>query len=352
MFVAALDPYYLGLTAIITVGWQAIGFAIAYGLQIDTITDFWSAINFFALALITLLFGDSFYARNIISSIFVMLWAVRLGAWQLFRMLKMGGDSRFDEMRAKPLKFAQFWIAQALWVWTVSTPVVVLNSPAVSRALDGYGGTDYPFATAKDIIGIIFWLLGFACEAFADLQKYTFKQSKPPRGAITDTGLWHYSRRPNYFGEILLWLGIYLLVISPASSSTISRRGHDALLATVISPLFTFMLLMFLSGLPLSEKPSQEKSFLKSHGYASKDRNQEALPPFRQQTQGDHWERYKAFRSRTSLLIPIPPAIYQPLPRWIKCSILCDWPMYNFDEKRDGPKALQADEKKQQDQSA
>lgn len=109
---------------------------------------------------------------------------------------------------------------------------------------------------------------------------------------------------------------------------------------------------MFLSGLPLSEKPSQEKAFLKSHGSASRDTSQDALPPFRQQTESDHWERYKAFRNRTSLLIPIPPSIYKPLPRWIKTTVLCDWPIYNFDEKKDGPKALQADEKKQQEDSA
>lgn len=199
MFVNALDPYYLGVTAIITVGWQCIGFAIAYGLQvsrpaqacscdapelhsrssshsqIDTITDFWSAANFFALAIITLTFGNEYQARNIIATIFVCLWAIRLGAFQLFRLLKMGSDTRFDEMRSKPLSFAQFWIAQALWVWTVSLPLTILNSPAVSRTAPGWGGAHVDFGTAKDIVGVVLWAWGLYWETAADIQKVSWR---------------------------------------------------------------------------------------------------------------------------------------------------------------------------------
>ncbi len=88
MTVYVLDRYYLAITFLITLGWQVLGFAIAFGLQIDTITDFWSAINFFALAIITLTFGGTYYGRNIAASVLVMVWAVRLGGFQLFRMLK------------------------------------------------------------------------------------------------------------------------------------------------------------------------------------------------------------------------------------------------------------------------
>lgn len=121
MFQAALDPFYLGLTGILTVGWQALGFFIVFFiLKSDVLTDAWSAINFFFLALLTLNLGAAYHARNIIASIFVMIWAVRLGGFQLFRISKMGGDTRFDDMRGKFLNFAGFWAAQALWVWTVS----------------------------------------------------------------------------------------------------------------------------------------------------------------------------------------------------------------------------------------
>jgi steroid 5-alpha reductase family enzyme len=121
MFHAALDPYYLGLTGILTVAWQALGFFLVfYIIKSDNLTDCWSAINFLFLALITLTIGAADNARNILASIFVVIWAVRLGGFQIFRVTKMGGDTRFDDMRGKFLNFAGFWLAQAVWVWTVS----------------------------------------------------------------------------------------------------------------------------------------------------------------------------------------------------------------------------------------
>lgn len=342
MFVAALDPYYLGLTAIVSAGMQIAGFAIAFTLQTDAITDFWSALTTIIMLLLTLNFGAAYTARNILATIFGLLWAVRLGGFQLFRMIKMGGDTRFDEMRSHPLKFAQFWLGQFLWTWTITMPINVLNSPAVTRPFDGYGGTLGPsFGTAKDIVGLIFFVIGFLMESMADITKYRFKSvNKPPKGAIIDVGPWKFSRRPNYFGEILIWLGIYLLCISPANQADISYRGHAALLGTVVSPLFTFALLMFLSGVPLAEKPSQKKYFIMSHEGTS-------LEPYNKQREEDPWRRYKAFRNRTPLLIPMPAFLYKPLPKFVKTYILFDLPLYNFDEHKDGPGAIAEWEKKQ-----
>lgn len=121
MFHAALDPFYLALTGILTVGWQLFGFLLVFFIvKSDVLTDAWSAINFFFLALLTLNLGAAYNARNILASIFVMIWAIRLGGFQLFRISRMGGDTRFDDMRGKFLNFAGFWTAQAIWVWTVS----------------------------------------------------------------------------------------------------------------------------------------------------------------------------------------------------------------------------------------
>lgn len=357
MFQAALDPYYLGLTGILTVGWQALGlFLVFFVIKSDVITDAWSAFNFFFLALLTLNLGAAYYARNILASIFVMLWAVRLGGFQLFRISKMGGDSRFDDIRGKFLKFAGFWTAQAVWVWTVSTPVTILNSPAVSRTADNYGGnTSVSFGTGCDIVGIIFWVIGFTFETLADAQKYRFKMvQKPPKGTICDAGVWYYSRRPNYFGEMMHWWGIWLLCISPAvytgttAGETISMRGHDALLASLISPLFTMLLLMFVSGLPTAEKPSQEKYYLMSHGVDGG----KTLEPFgKTQHEEDPWKRMKGYADRTSILLPMPPALYRPLPSFVKTWILLDLPIYKFDEKKDGPTAIENEKKKKNDQA-
>ena len=87
-----------------------------------------------------------------------------------------------------------------LWAWTVSMPVTFINSPAVSAPELGGGNAD--FGSATDIIGIIFFVIGFLSEAIGDVQKYRFKSNKPPKGKVNDKGLWGYSRHPNYFGYV------------------------------------------------------------------------------------------------------------------------------------------------------
>ena len=115
---------------------------------------------------------DNVHARNIIASSFVMVWGTRLAAFLLFRILKTGKDDRFDEMRNHFFRFLGFWVWQMTWVWVVSLPVTILNSPNVSYQPNGGGSSK--FGAATDIIGVIFWALGFVVEAVADLQKVVF----------------------------------------------------------------------------------------------------------------------------------------------------------------------------------
>lgn len=146
-----LDDYYLAITFLVTLGWQLIGFFMAYALQVDKFTDLWGGINvctrphtslshfptrspltgsifpyapqFFVLALMTLLMSGAYTnARSLVASICVMVWSARLGGFLFFRVLKTGSDGRFDEMRGKFFKFAGFWAFQVLWVWVVSLP--------------------------------------------------------------------------------------------------------------------------------------------------------------------------------------------------------------------------------------
>ncbi|RXW23980.1 hypothetical protein EST38_g1891 [Candolleomyces aberdarensis] len=173
--VHALDKYYLTVTLLVTVGYQLLGFAIAWTFQFDKITDFTGGSNFFLLAILTLCIGNTFYARNVVASVLVMFWACRIAGFLLFRVLKMGSDTRFDEIRSHFWKFLGFWIGQIVWVWTVSLPVTILNSPAVSDP--SYGGSNPAFGTSRDIAGIVVWAIGFLIESFADAQKYRAKAS-------------------------------------------------------------------------------------------------------------------------------------------------------------------------------
>lgn len=141
------------------------------------------------------------HARQIVVSLFMMVWGARLSGFLLFRILKTGKDDRFDDKRDKFFPFLGFWVFQMFWVWTVSLPVTVLNSPAVTRY------PQHSFGTARDIVGVIFFAVGFIMESVSDVQKFRFRQAHPEREAICDKGFFYFTRHPNYFGEILLHFG-------------------------------------------------------------------------------------------------------------------------------------------------
>lgn len=131
-----------------------------------------------------------------------MLWSLRLSGFLLFRIIKTGKDDRFDDKRDKFWSFLGFWVFQMVWVWTVSLPVTLLNSPNITR---------YPqpsFGSGSDIAGVIFWTIGFFMETISDAQKYRFKIHNKEKGAICDKGFFAWSRHPNYAGEILVQFGM------------------------------------------------------------------------------------------------------------------------------------------------
>ncbi|KAI0631032.1 DUF1295-domain-containing protein [Trametes polyzona] len=334
-----LDRYYLAITFLVTVGCQFTGFAIAWTFQFDKITDFTGGLNFLNLALLTLLLGQEFSARNIITSLFVMLWAVRLGGFLLFRVLMTGRDTRFDEIRSNFLKFLGFWVGQIVWVWLVSIPVTVLNSPAVTER------GQPAFGTASDILGIIIWVFGVVIESVSDAQKYVWRNHGGPKDRHIDIGLWGWSRHPSYFGEILCWWGIWCLSIAPSL-----HTGHgdsstrSAQLAGLVSPLFTMVLLLFASGVPTAEVPVAQKFYKMS--YPDPDSDVEQPSPDRDATTAtatatgaresgrapanDAWANYRRYRAQTSVLVPLPPALYRALPVWVKRTVLLELPMYEW----------------------
>ncbi|UJR14311.1 hypothetical protein I4U23_001306 [Adineta vaga] len=332
--VHVLDEYYLGITAIITVGYQILAFIIMLIFGDETINDFAGGSNFLILALVTLNLGGTYYTRSIIVSVFVMIWAIRLALFLLIRVIKSGGkDTRFDDKRKQPLKMVGFFIFQIIWVWTVSLPVTLLNSPAASLSIQNDGN---PAFGVRDIIGIIMWSIGFLWETIADFHKFAWRLSKPPKSQFIHSGLWKFSRAPNYFGEILLWWGIFVIANSVAVSDLITNKQIKiALWISILSPLFTMFLLLGLSGLPLTQKPTGKKFFLMSN------RSQDNEDPDCKTA----WSRYKAYVEQTSVLIPLPNFIYRRFPeplRWI----FLDFPFYRFNETKEGAEVLQEEEQK------
>ncbi|KAJ7453931.1 DUF1295-domain-containing protein [Mycena galericulata] len=360
MPVHALDSYYLGLTLLVTTAYQLLGFAIAYTFQVDKITDLTGGSNFFILALLTLLAGGTFHARNVVTSVLVMVWAVRIAGFLFFRVLMTGHDGRFDEIRKHFFKFLAFWIGQILWVWVVSLPVVILNSPAISDV--EHGGSNPPFGTSRDVAGIVLWALGFFIESTADMQKYRYKSSKttPKDKPINVRSPWMLfmftnnidsslvcgdgrgiprisestcvqlesqttSDSMNCVQRMMCWWGIWILSLAPTTDGSLPSSARSAQYGAIVSPLFTVIVLMFGSGVPTSAKPQAKRFYLKAYGPAAREDD----PVI--------WEQYKAYLRRTSILIPMPPAIYKHLPAIIKKTLLLDFPMYHFDESKDGP---------------
>jgi len=175
--------------------------------------------------------------RSIILGLLVFIWASRLGSFLFRRIRRAGSDPRFDEIKPSASRFLVAWTLQGLWVFLTlcaALAAITTRSPSELGLLDGLGFT--------------LWVVGFAIEVVADRQKSRFRAEHP--GHYIDAGLWSWSRHPNYFGEIVLWIGVALI-----ASSTL--QGWQW--ATMISPVFVLFLLTRISGVPLLEKRANER---------------------------------------------------------------------------------------------
>ncbi|KAF2459778.1 oxidoreductase-like protein [Lineolata rhizophorae] len=302
-----LDEYYLAITLLITVGYQLLFFAVAFTFKFDKLTDFAGGTNFVLLAVVTLACsgaGDN--ARQVVASLFIMAWGARLSGFLLFRILKTGKDDRFDGTRDKFFPFLGFWVFQMLWVWTVSLPVTILNSPAVTR---------FPqpsFGQGADVAGVVLYTVGLVMESVSDVQKYRFRSKHGRDGSICDIGFFNWSRHPNYFGEILIQFSIFMIAVSPAAYGYVRGGAHDALYASILGPFFLTALLMFVSGLSLQERPAAKKRY----------------------EDGTNYEAYANYLQRTSILIPFPPQLYSRMPVFLKRTLFLEFPMFVFDPRK------------------
>lgn len=178
-------------------------------------------------------------ARGAVIGVLVLIWCARLGSFLFRRVKRDGKDGRFDDIKPHWGRFLMAWTFQGLWVFmTLLAALLAITSPAGS-------GWDL-LAT----LGLLIWLTGFALEVIADRQKSAFRADPGNRGRFITTGLWAWSRHPNYFGEILLWTGIALM-------ATPTFAGWQWL--GWLSPLFVTWLLMKVSGIPMLEQRADEK---------------------------------------------------------------------------------------------
>lgn len=237
--VALLDVPVMGWAVGLAFLLQWLAFMPAFIAQTERYYDLTGSLTYISVTLLALaLAGTSGDARSVLLTACVLLWAARLGVFLFRRILADGSDSRFDNIKPSAVLFLRTWTLQGLWVAvTAGAALAAITSGSAVRL------------TVLDGFAFALWLLGLGVEAVADAQKRRHRQQHGSEGFIT-TGLWRYSRHPNYFGEIVLWCGVALLAL-PALS------GWQYV--TLVSPVFVFLLLTRVSGVPLLERKADKR---------------------------------------------------------------------------------------------
>lgn len=249
--------YELGLMEVafscILIQW--IAFIPSYILSTEKFYDITGTITYVGTTLYTLLTPSTSKSnlRQLIASALILIWTLRLGIFLLIRVHNLGKDSRFDKIKNIFVEFLFLWTIQGLWVFFCGLPVFLINRKQEQMAEMG---------TGYDYLGLSIYCIGLFIEWKADDQKYLFKleKMKEKRGGkkspsslssdFINRGLWKYSRHPNYFGEMLIWVGIYIFCLQEFSKPI----DHIC----ILSPLFIITLLTGVSA-PMIEKQAEQR---------------------------------------------------------------------------------------------
>jgi steroid 5-alpha reductase family enzyme len=228
----------------------AIGVALAYLIQwivfipsyinrTEKFFDLTGGITYSTVTILSMLLSGKTDLRSLVLSALVLVWAIRLASFLFMRVRKAGEDRRFREIKQSFWRFLQTWTLQGLWVtFTLAAALAVITSRRVV-------GFDLFL-----VIGVLVWAIGFAVEVAADTQKSRFKADPANDGKFIHSGIWAWSRHPNYFGEIVLWIGVAIIALPVL-------QGWQWV--TLISPLFVTLLLTKVSGIPMLEERADKK---------------------------------------------------------------------------------------------
>jgi steroid 5-alpha reductase family enzyme len=222
---------------------QWIAYIPAYVFQTEKFYDLTGSLTYLSVTWYALILASGDFANaNVANTVIVLLislWALRLGSFLFMRIHKDGEDKRFRTIKPSATQFFMTWTLQGLWV--------SLCSMCALTAISSDTGV---VVNALFYFGLGLFLLGFSTEIVADNQKSKFRSFPENRDKFITTGLWAKSRHPNYFGEIVLWAGIAVMSFS-------SLEGWQYL--TLISPIFTYILLVYVSGVRMLEARADKK---------------------------------------------------------------------------------------------
>ena len=240
---------------------QWLVFIPSYIFETEHYFDLTGSLTYVSVTLLAILFTVDISLRDILLALFVWIWAFRLGSFLFIRVKKAGSDGRFDLMKKDFWWFLMTWTIQGLWVFLTLAMALAAITSESKMAIDIFA-----------IIGTLIWIFGFSIEVIADQQKTNFKDDPANKDSFITVGLWSWSRHPNYFGEMVLWIGIAVIAFPVLI-------GWQ--LVALISPIFVIFLLTRISGITM----------LESRGYKK-------------------WKddpAYIDYLERTSVLVPFPP---------------------------------------------
>lgn len=228
--------YYLALAAVV-LGYMSAWFAVSVIRKRNDVADVAWGLGFALVAWVSFFISGNATARGLLVAILVSIWGIRL-AWHIYRRNKgKGEDYRYAAWRTEWGKwfylrsYAQVYLLQGLFLFLIVLPVVLIskNSGPTLAVLDG--------------VGLVVWLVGFCFESVGDAQLSRFIKDPTNKGKLMQSGLWQYSRHPNYFGEVTQWWGIWIVALNVPYGSV-----------GIIGPLTITFLILKVSGIPLLEK--------------------------------------------------------------------------------------------------
>ena len=241
---------------------QWIAFIIAYAQKTEKFYDLTGSLTYITITTSAVLLAPNIDNRTALLMMMVLVWATRLGTFLFTRVLKAGKDDRFDEIKKSFPRFLLTWTLQGLWVtFTAAAALAAITS--TTRAPLGWPA----------LIGFIIWTVGMYFEVLADAQKSAFKANPENEGKFIRSGLWAWSRHPNYFGEIVIWIGAAIIALPVLQGWA---------LVTLISPVWVVLQLTLISGIPMLEDKAEKR-----------------------------WggqEDYETYKENTPVLIPRPPS--------------------------------------------
>ncbi len=251
---------YYSIIIFLLLIYMSVWFVFSLTKKRNDLADIAWGLGFVLVAWASLLFAGIISQRSILASLLVTFWGLRL-SWHIFQRNKeKSEDYRYLAFRKRWDKlfylrsYFQIYLLQGVFLFVISFPVLVIN-----KILG-------PPLGVIDFIGFTLWLVGFSIEAVSDAQLTSFKKNPFNKNKIMQSGLWKYSRHPNYFGEVALWWGIWIISLSVVNG-----------FFTIISPLTITILILKVTGVPMLEKRmSKNPDFID-------------------------------YKKRTSVLIPLPP---------------------------------------------